>query len=132
MHSSPEPSGASGSDGRTPQAGEHLPFYEALEVASESWGSTLERTGRDDLALRHFAIVNVNADFRREMFRGQVDAVTVIEKVGTSSIALATSFTQHGQQAGTARAVLVRISADRVTSVALSHDQREALARLLG
>jgi acyl-CoA thioesterase FadM len=131
MHLSFDPSQpGAGQLARTWEAGSHLPFFSALAVASDAWGAALDRTGRDDLHIRHFAVVSVAADFGREMFHAPLEIELTVEKVGSSSVTLVSSFRQHGAPTGTVRAVLVRISPDRGTSLALSAEQREALTAL--
>lgn len=105
----------------------HLAFYEVLGVVSLTWGEVLESTGRRDLAIRNFAVVNVISDFRHENFVGQLTIDVGVERIGTSSLTLKASTVQTDRETGQVRATLVHLNSDRTASVPLTNEQRDAL-----
>lgn len=108
----------------------HLAFYEVLENVSHAWIQLLATTGRGDLSMGRFAIVSVTSDFAHEMFTGDLEVSTAVEKVGDSSATFITSIRQSGVYTGSVRAVIAQVNDDRTESVPLSDEQRAALVRL--
>ena len=105
----------------------HVPYYAAIEVASDAWGIALSEICGDLLVREDLAAVHVDCDFGHELFVGEVDAEVTLGKVGSSSLQFSVDLTQAGRHIGTVSTVLCRVGADRTHSVPLSDPQRAAL-----
>ncbi|HMD24688.1 MAG TPA: hypothetical protein VKH61_11345, partial [Streptosporangiaceae bacterium] len=62
----------------------HVPFYLALEVASQAWAATLAEYCQDLVSPMDMAVVNVTGNFFREVFVGEVDVEVALKRIGTS------------------------------------------------
>jgi acyl-CoA thioesterase FadM len=110
----------------------HAPFFLTLEWAMWAWISTLDLAGSDELTAGNFALVNLNTDYRREIFTGEADFDVTLERIGTSSIGLTVQLTQHSQLAATIKIVMAKVSRDRSESIPFTPAQRELLEKLQG
>jgi acyl-CoA thioesterase FadM len=117
-------------DGSTVDA-KHVPYYLALEVAADAWGTSLTEACGDLLRPRDLAVVHADCDFQHELFVGEADAVVGLVKIGSSSLRFTVDLVQGGRRAGTVNTVLCRVDTDRIHSVPLSEAQRAALETLL-
>jgi acyl-CoA thioesterase FadM len=76
-------------------------------------------------------LVNVSADYRRELFDGPAVFDVVLERLGTSSLVFTVDIIQSGELAARATLTFVRVDADRAGSLPLTARQRAALQALL-
>jgi acyl-CoA thioesterase FadM len=105
----------------------HVPFYLALEVASDAWAMTLGEHCGDLLSPTDMAVVNVTSNFGREIFVGEIAVEVTLKRIGTSSVAFLLELFQGGHSAGTVDFVVVQVDLPRVHPVPLTPAQRAAL-----
>jgi acyl-CoA thioesterase FadM len=110
-----------------PVTSKHVPFYLALEVASQAWAATLAEYCGDLVSRMDMAVVNVTGNFFREVFVGEVDVEVALKRIGTSSVTFLLELFQAGHRAGTVDLVVAQVDAGRVHAVPLSPAQRAAL-----
>jgi len=109
----------------------HAPFNLPLEMVMYGWVSALERTENDRLTAANLAVVNLTADYAREMHVGETVIDVELERIGGSSLTFAIAVSQAGHPAATVRVVLVRVDPEaRGASVRFSPEERETLQRL--
>jgi acyl-CoA thioesterase FadM len=116
-------------DGTVSQSS-HSPFYLPLELATYAWVSMLDLAGDEELTAGHFAVVNLTADYHREIHIGEATYDVTLERIGNSSITLAIDVVQAGEQAATIRVVQVKVDGERVHPTPFTPKQRECLERL--
>jgi acyl-CoA thioesterase FadM len=109
----------------------HVPFFLALEVMAQAWGRLLADELGDVLTPMDLGVVNVQSDFRRELFTGEADYDVTLAKLGTSSLTFAFTITQAGEVAASGQTTLARTDSGRVRSLPLTAEQRTALGALL-
>jgi acyl-CoA thioesterase FadM len=108
----------------------HVPFYLALEVASDAWARALATTCDGILTPSDLGVVNVTSDFSHEAFTGEATFDVALERVGTTSLTFAIQIVQHGHVVGALRTTLVRVDELRDHALPWSHVQRAALEEL--
>jgi acyl-CoA thioesterase FadM len=109
----------------------HVPYYLALEMVSEAWGTAIVEHCGDALSPRDLAVVGVVSDFWRELFVGDALVDVTLESIGTTSVRFVCTLSQDAEPAATITATLCRVNDGRTKSVPLSEEQRSRLAPLL-
>lgn len=109
----------------------HVPYYLALEVASDAWARLLDELGDGLLSTADVAVVHTEFDFRRELFTGELDVDVEVTRVGRSSVAFAVALYQRDLLAGTGETVVAQTDEARLVSVPLSPVQRAMLESLV-
>ncbi len=109
----------------------HVTFHGALGYVQAAWLRALTETCGDVLMPPDLGLVNVTADYRRELFDGPAVFDVTLERMGTSSLIFAADIIQSGELAARATLTFVRVDADRTRSLPLTAQQRAALAPLL-
>jgi acyl-CoA thioesterase FadM len=109
----------------------HIPFDGALGYAQTAWAQAIRATCGGVLVPPNMGIVNVNADFRRELFEGPAVFDVTLERMGTSSLTFVVEISQFGAPAATARLTYVRVDEQRTTSLPLTEQHRVSLQPLL-
>jgi acyl-CoA thioesterase FadM len=115
----------------TVTASRHVPFFLALEVMAQAWARLLADGVGELLSPMDLGVVNVQSDFRRELFTGEADYDVTLARFGTSSLTFAFTITQAGQVAAKGETTLARTDTGRVRSVPLTDEQRAALKAML-
>jgi len=108
----------------------HVPFYLALEAASDAWKQALAEFCAPDLVPFDLAVVHLDSDFRRELFTGELTVHLTVEKIGTRSVTFGMALEQSGADAGSVRLVYARVGSGRESSLPLNEAQRAALQRI--
>jgi acyl-CoA thioesterase FadM len=114
----------------TPVATTHVPYYLALEVMSDAWAIAIFTACDGVMQPNELGVVHVTCDFGRELFVGEATVDVSLQSLGTSSMTLSLTLSQHGHQAAAMTAVLARVDPLRLTSVPLTPAQRTALETL--
>jgi acyl-CoA thioesterase FadM len=109
----------------------HVPFFLALEVASDAWSRAVRELCAPALSMSDLAVVHVESDFRREMFTGELTVDVAVQEIGRASITVRAELTQDGSSTGAVTFVFARVDAGRLGSVPLAPDQRRVLEALL-
>jgi acyl-CoA thioesterase FadM len=117
-------------DGTIP-ASRHVPFYLALETASDAWALALAEHCGSVVTPGELAMVHVDSDFGRELFTGELGIEVAVRRIGRTSITVGVELFQADVPAGTVTFVLAKVDADRVHSVPLTEKQHAALESLL-
>ncbi|WP_255122665.1 thioesterase family protein [Rhodococcus sp. 14-2470-1b] len=112
-------------DGSTVDAA-HVPAYLALELASQAWADALSHASDGRLTALDVMVVNVTADFSRELFTGGVDVDVTATDVGRTSITVRVAIEQGGERAAVATFVLVHVVDGRAER--LTDEQRAFVA----
>lgn len=115
----------------TAVAGSHVPFYLALEVASDAWRRTVGERCAPVLTMTDLAVVHVEADFSREMFTGELTVDVSVQRIGRTSVTVRAELAQAGASTGAVTIVFARVDAARVVSLPLTPEQRPFLEALL-
>nr|WP_256985287.1 hotdog domain-containing protein [Rhodococcus sp. 06-1059B-a] len=105
--------------------GAHVPAYLALELASQAWADALSHVSDGRLTALDVMVVNVTADFSRELFTGVAEVDVVATKVGRTSITVRVAIEQGGERAAVSTFVLVHVVDGRAER--LSDEQRAFL-----
>ena len=108
----------------------HISFDGALGYAQTAWMQAIADTCGDTLVPPDLGIVNVNADFRRELFAGTAVFDVSLERIGSSSVTFVVQIRQYGESAATARLTFVRVDQRRTRSLPLTAAQRASLQPL--
>jgi acyl-CoA thioesterase FadM len=108
----------------------HAAFFLIQEMAMYAWIDALAAAGNDALSAQHFAVVNIVADYGREMFTEEVTFDVSLERVGNSSLTLVIEATQRGERGATVRVVLVRVDGGRSQSTRFTPEEQSILAGL--
>jgi len=111
-------------DGR-PVTSTHVPFYLALELASDAWAMTLGEHCADLLSPMDMAVVNVTSNFRRELFVGEIAVEVSLKRIGSSSVTFLLELFQAGYSV--VDFVVVQVDVPRLHAVPLTPAQRVAL-----
>ncbi|MDV6264710.1 acyl-CoA thioesterase [Rhodococcoides yunnanense] len=109
----------------------HVPFFLAMEYSAAAWRSWLVEACGDLLTAGDLGVVDVSAQFSREMFVGEVSAEVALVRLGSSSLAFRVVLQQDGVVCAVITNVLVRLAPDRKKSLPLSAEQRAVLGELL-
>jgi acyl-CoA thioesterase FadM len=109
----------------------HVTFFLALEVASDAWSRTVGELCAPALTMADLAVVRVEADFRREMFTGELTVDVAVRRIGRASITVGTELEQDGRSTGAVTFVFSRVGDGRVGSLPLSAEQRRVLEALV-
>ncbi|GAB86624.1 hypothetical protein GORBP_077_00510 [Gordonia rubripertincta NBRC 101908] len=117
-------------DGTVP-ASAHVPFYLAMEYSSDAWNSLLVDTCGAPLPARDLGVVDVTAQFNRELFVGDVCAETGLIRLGVSSLGFRVVLYQEDVVCAVITIVLARLAPDRKRSTPLTAEQRTALETIL-
>ena len=117
-------------DGTIP-GGAHVPFYLAMEYSAAAWRSLLVETCGDLLTAGDLGVVDVSAQFSREMFVGEASAEVSLVRLGSSSLGFRVVIFQDGAACAVITNVLVRLAPGRTSSLPLTPAQRAALSRVL-
>ncbi|WP_448627648.1 acyl-CoA thioesterase [Geodermatophilus sp. URMC 64] len=118
-----------GRDGTT-SASRHVPFYLAMETASDAWQLALQQycapaIAPMDLAMRHTA-----CDFRRELFTGELTVDVTVRRIGTTSFVVGLALEQDGADAGDVEFTFVLVDGTRTAAVPISGEQRAVLEKM--
>ena len=119
-----------GRDGSIP-ANPHVPFYLAMECSVEAWNSLLVSTCGDLLSAGDLGVVDVSAQFTRELFVGDVRAEASLIRLGVSSVSFRVVIYQEEMAGADITIVLARLADGRTRSTPLSPEQRAALETIL-
>ena len=117
-------------DGTVP-ASTHVPFYLAMEYSSNAWNSLLVATCGELLSALDLGVVDVAAQFTRELFVGEARAEASLVQLGVSSLSFRVVIYQEGMSCAVITIVLVRLAPGRTRSAPLSAEQRSALETIL-
>jgi acyl-CoA thioesterase FadM len=117
-------------DGRR-VTGRHVPFYLALEVMAECWAAVLAGPGKGLLLAGDVGVVNVECDFRHEVFVGDAEVVVELVRLGVSSVTFSMRLHQFDRVAASGCTVVARTDTTRTRSLPLTAPQREALEPLV-
>ncbi|MGY1810021.1 acyl-CoA thioesterase [Blastococcus sp. SYSU D00669] len=108
----------------------HVPFYLAMETASDAWQLALREFCVPEIGPRDLAMVHVSADFRRELFTGELTVDVVVRRIGRTSFTAGLRLEQDGADAGDVEFTFALVDAGRTSAVALTEAQRAVLEKL--
>ncbi|WP_045842087.1 hypothetical protein [Rhodococcus sp. PML026] len=80
----------------------HVPAFLALEVAGYAWNDALAEVSGGELTAADVVIVNIDANFSRELLVGEADFYVSLRRIGRTSFTLETSIGQGGTIASVA------------------------------
>jgi acyl-CoA thioesterase FadM len=109
--------------------GGHMPFFEILRASARAYAAALVSLSDGLISARDMALVNLNSDFRGEMFAGEAVFDVAVQRLGSSSVTLAMELSQQNRPAAAITVVLVHVDERRGHSVPFSAAQRAALER---
>ena len=118
-----------GRDGTTPSS-RHVPFYLALETASDAWQQALQQYCVPEIAPMDLAMVHVSSDFRRELFTGDLTVDLAVRRIGTTSFVVGLALEQGGADAGDVEFTFVLVDEARTSPVPISAARRAVLEKL--
>jgi acyl-CoA thioesterase FadM len=116
-------------DGTTP-ATRHVPFYLALETASDAWQLALQQYCAPEIAPLDLAMVHVSSDFRRELLTGELSVDVEVRRVGTTSFVVGLALEQDGADAGDIEFTFVLVDGARTSAVPIDAAQRAVLEKM--
>ncbi|MGU3436041.1 hotdog domain-containing protein [Actinomycetes bacterium M1A6_2h] len=103
----------------------HVPATLAIEFASTAWARALYECSEGALSAMDVMVVNISADFSRELLTGTADASVVVTRIGNSSLTLDVLIDQDGERCARVGHTLVRVKSG------VSHPLTEAEKALL-
>lgn len=106
----------------------HVPAFLALEIAGYAWDDALREVSVGEMSAADVVIVNVDANFSRELLVGDAQFFVSLRTIGRTSFVLETSIEQGGGVAAIAAFTVVQI-VDGVAAP-LSSRRAEFLRRL--
>lgn len=74
----------------------HVPAFLALEVAGYAWNDALAEVSGGELTAADVVIVNIDANFSRELLVGEADFYVSLRRIGRTSFTLETSRSRTG------------------------------------
>lgn len=87
----------------------HVPAFLAIEVAGYAWDDALRAVSAGELSAAAVVIVNVDANFSRELLVGDAQFFVSLRKIGRTSFVLETAIEQGGNIGAVATFALVHI-----------------------
>ena len=118
-----------GRDGTTPTT-RHVPFYLAMETASDAWQLALQQYCAPAIAPMDLAMVHVSSDFRRELFTGELTVDVTVRRIGTTSFTVGLALEQDGADAGLVEFVFALVDGGRAHAVPITAEQRAVLEKV--
>jgi acyl-CoA thioesterase FadM len=118
-----------GRDGTTPTS-RHVPFYLAMEAASDAWQLALQQFCAPEIAPMDLAMRSVSSDFRRELFTGELTVDVEVRRIGTTSFVVGMALEQDGDDAGDIEFVFVLVDGSRTSAVPVTPAQRAVLEKM--
>ncbi|NYJ03952.1 acyl-CoA thioesterase [Petropleomorpha daqingensis] len=118
-----------GRDGTTPTS-RHVPFYLAIEAASDVWQLALQQYCVPEIVPMDLAMVHVSSDFRRELFTGELTVDVEVRRIGTTSFTVGLALEQDDDDAGECEFVFALVDASRTAAIAISPAQRAVLEKM--
>jgi acyl-CoA thioesterase FadM len=118
-----------GRDGTTPTS-RHVPFFLAMEAASDAWKLALQQFCAPEIAPMNLAMRSVSSDFRRELFTGELTVDVEVRRIGTTSFVVGMGLEQDGDDAGDIEFVFVLVDGSRTSAVPITPAQRAALEKM--
>jgi acyl-CoA thioesterase FadM len=112
-----------------PGYGTHLPFHLILQRCAVAWRAFLRETPGFEEGADGVIVPHVSADFLAEVRVGSVEIAVNVVEVGTTSFRVRCDIVQGDALCARVHVVLVRFDYEGGSAVALSHRQREGLAR---
>ena len=117
-------------DGSVPTSA-HVPFYLVMEYSADAWTSLLDDTCGGLLTAFDLGVVDVSAQFTRELFVGDARAEASLVQLGLSSLSFRVVIYQQGIGGVFITIVLARLAPGRTRSTPLTAEQRTALESIL-
>ncbi|MCK0516726.1 hotdog domain-containing protein [Williamsia sp. DF01-3] len=109
----------------------HVPFFLAMEYSAAAWRSLLDEACAGVLTAAELGVVDVSAQFSRELFVGEVYAEVALVRLGTSSLGFEVVIHQDEIACAVITNVLVRLAPGRTKSLPLTAEQRAILGAIL-